>query len=278
MVGRNARVPAFGFTERQACLLVLVLEHSGVCLPRQYRTFAGIAHGRQTHRFFEQLIRRGFATRDPSAPAHAGWIYHVQYKPWYRALGEPGHRHRMATSVGRAVERLMVLDGVLRDPGPRWRFTVSVPAIPADHWTAEYYPNATLTAPAASWVDEGTGFLRHDWGSASPTGLPPDLVRPTHAGRIHDVKHKQWHDAIGQRDHRHPQPMSQRRAVERLMVLDGVLEPLNRTGIPERELGESGCRGRLSDRRLSHPAAQGLRFRGGEPRGRSHGAVDGISR
>ncbi len=64
--------------------------------------------------------------------------------------------------------------GVEADDGTWWRFTVSVPDIPADHWTAEYYPNPTLTAPAASWIDDGAGFLRHDWGSASPAGLPPD--------------------------------------------------------------------------------------------------------
>lgn len=113
-------VRAFGFTERQARFLTLVLEHSGVCLPRQYRAFAGIAHGRQTHRFFEQLIAGGFATTDLTAPAHGGRIYHVQYKPWYRLLGEPDHRHRKAMSVGRAVERLMVLDAVLAEPDVTW--------------------------------------------------------------------------------------------------------------------------------------------------------------
>jgi hypothetical protein len=69
-----------------------VLEHSGVCLPRQYRTFAGVAHGRHSQAFFAKLIAGGFATTDLTAPAHGGRIYHVQYKPWYRALGEPGHR------------------------------------------------------------------------------------------------------------------------------------------------------------------------------------------
>jgi hypothetical protein len=39
---------AFGFSEPQSGFLVLVLEHSGVCPPRQYRTFSEIAHGRQT--------------------------------------------------------------------------------------------------------------------------------------------------------------------------------------------------------------------------------------
>lgn len=61
--GRVATVAGCGFTDRQARFLVLVLEHSGVCLPRQYRAFAGIAHGRETHRFFAKLIAGGFALR-----------------------------------------------------------------------------------------------------------------------------------------------------------------------------------------------------------------------
>jgi hypothetical protein len=56
-----------GFTPRQAGFLVLVLEHSGVCLPRQYRAFSGIAHGQETHRFFAKLIAGGFALRLVSA-------------------------------------------------------------------------------------------------------------------------------------------------------------------------------------------------------------------
>ena len=101
---RVGALAGFGFTLRQARFLVLVLEHAGVCLPRQYRTFTGIAHGRQTHRFFAKLIAGGFATTDLAAPAHAGRIYHLQYKPWYRLLGEPDHRHRRPMSVGRAVD------------------------------------------------------------------------------------------------------------------------------------------------------------------------------
>lgn len=116
----SASLRACGFTPRQARFLMLVLEHSGVCLPRQYRRFAGVAHGRHTHRFFEKLITGGFATTDLAAPAHAGRIYHVQYKPWYRALGEADHRHRKPVGVGRAVERLMVLDGVLAEPNIMW--------------------------------------------------------------------------------------------------------------------------------------------------------------
>lgn len=78
------------------------------------------AHGRETHRFFAKLIAGGFATTDLAAPAHAGRLYHLQYKPWYRLLGEPDHRHRRPMSVGRAVERLMVLDGVLAEADVTW--------------------------------------------------------------------------------------------------------------------------------------------------------------
>ena len=34
----------FGFTERQARFLVLVMRHAGLCVPRQYATFAGVAN------------------------------------------------------------------------------------------------------------------------------------------------------------------------------------------------------------------------------------------
>ena len=110
-----AAVRALGFTARQARFLVLVLEHAGVCLPRQYRTFAGIAHGRQTHRFFERLITGGFATTDLSVPPHAGRIYQVQVQavvPCDRRAGSPapesderGARRRTLDSARRGARR-----------------------------------------------------------------------------------------------------------------------------------------------------------------------------
>ena len=56
----------FGFTERQARFLVLVMRHAGVCVPRQYASFAGIANGgRRCNAFFDKLVRRGYAARHP---------------------------------------------------------------------------------------------------------------------------------------------------------------------------------------------------------------------
>ena len=113
---RVAALCAFGFTDRQVRFLVLVLEHAGVCLTRplsrcalrrasrQHRACAGIAHGLQTQRLFGELVAGGFATGDLSAPARAGRIFDVRYKPRYHALGEADHRHRKPMSAGRTVD------------------------------------------------------------------------------------------------------------------------------------------------------------------------------
>jgi hypothetical protein len=71
----NERIQAverFGFTTRQAGFLVAVMTHSGVCLPRQYAAFAGVAYGHKVNRFFERLVGRGLASACPSSAYRAG--------------------------------------------------------------------------------------------------------------------------------------------------------------------------------------------------------------
>lgn len=66
-----------GFTERQARFLALVMRHAGVCLPRQYAGFAGIANGgRKCNAFFARLVRRGLAAAIPCVHNRAR-LYHV---------------------------------------------------------------------------------------------------------------------------------------------------------------------------------------------------------
>ena len=113
-------VQSFGFIERQARFLVYVLVHSGVFLERQYRTFAHIAHGQKTHDFLAKLVGRGYAKAITPGALHRGRLYHVQYKPLYRAIGEPDNRHRKLAVLGRFIERLMVLDAVLDDDSCSW--------------------------------------------------------------------------------------------------------------------------------------------------------------
>ena len=118
--GRVKAIVDFGFTERQARFLVHVLVYSGVFLERQYCSFAGIAHGQKTHDFLQKLIDRSYVTVITPGALHRGRLFHVQYKPLYEAIGEANNRHRRPASLGRMIERLMILDAVLVDKRHTW--------------------------------------------------------------------------------------------------------------------------------------------------------------
>jgi hypothetical protein len=119
---RVAKVRLHGFTDRQSAFLVTVMLHAGVCLGRHYCTFAGLAYGRKMHDFFQSLLARGYATAR-ACGHHKARLYHVHYKPLYRAIGEPDNRHRRPTALPRAIERLMLLDAVLADRERSWLAT-----------------------------------------------------------------------------------------------------------------------------------------------------------
>ena len=70
---RVSAVAALGFTERQADFLVHVMLHSGVCLGRQYCTFAGIARGNDTFFFDPAVIERKLPAAE--LPGPAGWAW-----------------------------------------------------------------------------------------------------------------------------------------------------------------------------------------------------------
>jgi diadenosine tetraphosphatase ApaH/serine/threonine PP2A family protein phosphatase len=111
-----------GFTDRQAAFLVTVMLHGGVCVRRQYATFAGVAHGRATCAFFEDLLADGYATARPCGHPRSR-IFHVHHKALYRAIGEENSRYRRPTTLARAIERLMLLDGVVGARDIKWLAT-----------------------------------------------------------------------------------------------------------------------------------------------------------
>jgi hypothetical protein len=110
----------FGFTERQARFLATVMLHSGVFVGRQYAAFAGITHGQKVHDFTEKLLVRRFVTPIELGSTGRTRIFHVHHKPLYAAIGEPDNRNRRRVTIERAIERLMVLDGVLADRSITW--------------------------------------------------------------------------------------------------------------------------------------------------------------
>ena len=94
--------------------------HSGVFVGRQYAAFAGITHGQKVHDFIEKLLVRRFVTPIELGSTGRTKIFHVHHKPLYAGIGEPDNRNRRRVTIDRAIERLMVLDGVLADRSVTW--------------------------------------------------------------------------------------------------------------------------------------------------------------
>ena len=98
----------YGFTERQARFLVLVMRHTGLCVKRQYAAFAGIANGGEKSKaFFDKLVSRGFVVATHRIHNRAR-LYHVHHKPLHHAIGEPDNRYRRSVPAWSVAERLMV--------------------------------------------------------------------------------------------------------------------------------------------------------------------------
>jgi hypothetical protein len=110
----------FGLTDRQNRFLVTVMLHSGVFVGRQYAAFAAITHGQKVHDFIEKLVARKFVTPIELGSTGRTRIFHVHHKPLYGVIGEPDNRNRRRVTIDRAIERLMVLDGVLADRSVTW--------------------------------------------------------------------------------------------------------------------------------------------------------------
>ena len=116
---RIAAVEKQGFTRRQAGFLVTVMLHSGVCMLRQYCAYAHLVHGQKTRDFFSTLVARRLATAYSAAHRRAR-IFHIHGKRLYTAISEPNNRNRKPITLGRAIERLMILDAVIAEPQMRW--------------------------------------------------------------------------------------------------------------------------------------------------------------
>lgn len=175
--GRVLKLMELGFPLQQARFLTHVLVFSGVFLERQYRAFTGVAHGQRTHAFLTTLIDRGFATPITPGALHRGKIIHLHHKPLYAAIGEPDNRHRRPASLGRVVERLMLLDAVLADTTHTWlgterdKLAYFREAI-EDKLSDDYYPHVTYGQGA----DTTTRFF----SEKLPIGVP----RPRHRRHV----------------------------------------------------------------------------------------------
>src|SRR5918993_1248336 len=102
---RIKAIAEFGFTERQARFLDLVMVFSGLCVPRQYAAFAGTAYGRRVTCFFDRLVRDGYATVSDCLHNRAE-LYHVRHRALYRAIDQPHSRYRRLVPARQVIDRL----------------------------------------------------------------------------------------------------------------------------------------------------------------------------
>lgn len=116
---RVKAIAEFGFTERQAGFLVTVMLHSGVCVPRQYASFAGTAYGHNVTKFFDKLGQQDFATVCDCLHNRAV-LYHVKHHALYRAIGQPHSRYRRPVAARQVFDRLMQLDAIVLHPELMW--------------------------------------------------------------------------------------------------------------------------------------------------------------
>ena len=159
----------FGFTERQARFLVLVMRHAGVCVPRQYAGFSGIANGgRRCNAFFERLIRRGYAN-DIGCVHNRARLYHLQHKPLYHVIGDVASRYRRRVSPRLAVERLMLLDAVLPMGDLEWLTTAVEKATSLARLSTDVGVDAPHEQPAGAPPGNARRVC-----SNFPIGLQPD--------------------------------------------------------------------------------------------------------
>jgi hypothetical protein len=149
---RIKAIEEYGFTERQARFLVMVMLHAGVCVPRQYATFAGTAYGHNVTKFFDTLVQRGYATASDCLHNRAA-LFHVHHQALYRAIAQPQSRYRRPVSARQAIDRVRLLDGVISNPELIWLatedekvafFNLMAPSLPP-----ERLPHITVGKPTS---------------------------------------------------------------------------------------------------------------------------------
>jgi hypothetical protein len=168
---RTQAVAAFGLTERQARFLVEVMIHSGVFVERQYCRFAGIVHGQKTYDFLRKLVERGYARPIQVGSLHRGRLFHVGHKPLYAAIGQADNRHRKSMPIGRMVERLMVLDGVLADRSFTWLGTEQDKRT---YFLAHFQPRVSVDDFPRIRFRAGESSTRRYFPDKLPIGIRPD--------------------------------------------------------------------------------------------------------
>ena len=151
--------------------------HSGCFLERQYCAFTGTVRGQNSREFIARLVARGFARAIEPGPVRRGRLYHVHHKPLYEAIGQPDNRNRRLHTIGRMVERVMILDAVLGDRRCWWL------SPEADKRRSSTSTRDNRSAARRTTRTSPSGRAGSGPSAASPTSCP-SASRRTDTGRF----------------------------------------------------------------------------------------------
>ena len=108
-----------GFSPRQTHFLALVALHGGVCLRRQYGTFAGLRGKGSWVKFFRRLVDRKIV-RPINFRRDRGPVYRLQTRRLYTLIGQADKSNPCSSSAAAIARKVMVFDYLLSQPDLEW--------------------------------------------------------------------------------------------------------------------------------------------------------------
>jgi hypothetical protein len=111
---RIANVQRLGYAQAEAEFLSLVALHGGYFVRRQFDAWIGVERGKRSEDFLADLLDRGHCRRQVFA--HNRQVFHLRFRPLYRAVGDENSRNRRDHQPQAIKARLMTLDYVLAHP------------------------------------------------------------------------------------------------------------------------------------------------------------------
>jgi len=111
---RIANVQRLGYLRGEAEFLALVALHGGYFVRRQFDAWIEVERGKRSEDFLADLLDRGHCRRQVFA--HNRQVFHLRFRPLYRAIGDENSRNRREHQPQAIKARLMALDFVLAHP------------------------------------------------------------------------------------------------------------------------------------------------------------------
>jgi len=161
---RIANLEAFRYSTDEARFLALVALHSGYFVRRQFDAAVDVYRGKRSSEFTAKLLDRGHARR--YVFDHNRQVFHLQYKPFYEAVGDGNSRNRREHQPQTIKTRLMALDFVQAHPGTAFLTTAeqkasffSVRGIPSELLPAKAYGRTGRPLSVRHFVDRSPVFV-----------------------------------------------------------------------------------------------------------------------